>query len=193
MAYYYKRTDELYHHGILGQKWGVRRFQNPDGSLTPAGKEREFYRRRVLEQRKHVYDLNAIVNTLSVKERKQLGATEKKWIDPSDAGQLSTIAKTFLQKNKDVPVSMLQIFDNGSKTGQIAIATSPNDRGSGATSKNIDLAIKWFNSKRNTRLDTLEWSNLIDNKKSGQIAEKHGFGDLKIDGDWEYRYLYKKR
>lgn len=33
-------TSELYHHGMLGQKWGVRRFQNKDGSLTPAGKER---------------------------------------------------------------------------------------------------------------------------------------------------------
>lgn len=28
------------HHGIKGQKWGVRRFQNADGSLTKAGKER---------------------------------------------------------------------------------------------------------------------------------------------------------
>lgn len=32
--------DELYHHGIKGQKWGVRRFQNEDGSLTSEGERR---------------------------------------------------------------------------------------------------------------------------------------------------------
>jgi hypothetical protein len=32
--------NELYHWGIKGQKWGVRRYQNKDGTLTPAGKKR---------------------------------------------------------------------------------------------------------------------------------------------------------
>lgn len=42
-CYFVERTDgeqTLAHHGILGQKWGVRRFQNKDGSLTAEGKKR---------------------------------------------------------------------------------------------------------------------------------------------------------
>lgn len=34
------RVDFIVHDGILGMRWGRRRFQNEDGSLTPAGRER---------------------------------------------------------------------------------------------------------------------------------------------------------
>lgn len=45
----------LEHHGILGQKWGVRRYQNADGSLTDAGKAKlEKY--KASERRKADYD-----------------------------------------------------------------------------------------------------------------------------------------
>lgn len=41
MVIYYESntTDELYHHGIKGMRWGVRRYQNKDGSLTANGKK----------------------------------------------------------------------------------------------------------------------------------------------------------
>ena len=33
-------VNYIAHHGIKGQKWGIRRYQNPDGSLTPEGIKR---------------------------------------------------------------------------------------------------------------------------------------------------------
>lgn len=56
------RADELQHHGIKGQKWGVRRYQNSDGSLTAKGKKhaqftREKNRRRGLTEAQTVNEL----------------------------------------------------------------------------------------------------------------------------------------
>lgn len=59
MTYYY--TSELKHHGILGQKWGIRRFQNSDGTYTEAGKKR----RRLSVKETFSNASNTISNTVS--------------------------------------------------------------------------------------------------------------------------------
>ena len=66
-------SDELYHHGIRGQKWGVRHYQNPDGSYTPAGLAR--YGRGVKAAGKKLVTAprNSYVSTTTNKYRKNYG------------------------------------------------------------------------------------------------------------------------
>lgn len=50
-------TDELNHYGVLGMRWGVRRYQNIDGSLTERGKDhREAYVKREQKRLNKLYD-----------------------------------------------------------------------------------------------------------------------------------------
>ena len=74
MSYYgyYTKDSELYHHGIKGQKWGIRRFQNEDGSLTDAGKRRYGYKIGSIKTpfgNENVYDENRL-NKKGLKTKK---------------------------------------------------------------------------------------------------------------------------
>lgn len=64
----------LQHHGIKGMKWGVRRYQNKDGSLTPAGKKRE-----VRLERKNDRKQNK-----SIKQERSYAAKNRRNLSDSD-------------------------------------------------------------------------------------------------------------
>lgn len=68
--YYY--PDEFYHHGTKGMKWGVRRYQNKDGSLTAAGKKR-----RTLGQAIHDHKVNKKRKAALEKAREAKAAKKK--------------------------------------------------------------------------------------------------------------------
>ena len=71
--YYLIQSDELYHYGVLNMRWGHRRYQNKDGTLTSAGKKR--LRKVKKRLNKDVDEYNKLTRTksnqLSVEEQKE--------------------------------------------------------------------------------------------------------------------------
>ena len=55
--------DELYHYGVKGMKWGIRRYQNEDGSLTSLGKKRD----KMLSDRKTAKKYSTTSNIVNAK------------------------------------------------------------------------------------------------------------------------------
>lgn len=115
-------SESLYHHGIKGMKWGIRRFQNPDGSLTEAGKRRQYkqdtrqFKRELkkakksgqlygnVTNRKAVMD-KAINESLSSKESKEFKDYERDLADFIDAtAKENGIKPSQIRLGKDDPL-----------------------------------------------------------------------------------------
>ena len=77
---------ELYHHGVKGQRWGIRRYQNKDGSLTPYGKKRYAKELAKLEaEKKRVRQYEQTAKKMSKLDDMQKDLDErKKALKPDD-------------------------------------------------------------------------------------------------------------
>lgn len=109
-------SNSLTHHGILNQRWGVRRFQNPDGSLTPEGKlryarsQRRDEIRRIKEQRRN--------ETRQFKEeiaRDRQRLKEAKFVERQQRRNAKAVAKAQKEHEREIAEAKREIERNAKR------------------------------------------------------------------------------
>lgn len=204
--------SSLMHHGVKGQRWGVRRYQNKDGTRTAAGKKHEKTNRLLASTSE---DYTSIVKSLSDHDLKMLNYDDEeiKYMREHetlghDNAEYGLVAHRVIQKDKNgTPVAYVDATGFTAQsllTGKMAakvisidLATKAGDeyRGKGYAIAAGKKMVKWFDTYGYKDYEYMEWAAKEENVASQKVAEKLGFKNYHTsDPGWTlYTYEHKAK
>ncbi len=161
----------------MGMKWGI---WNPETRARYLGLKKHKTSQEIKEYSRNAKKANDIYKTLTDEEKKHLTANpyddnphfDKVYEKQKD---YKSAAFSLIKEVKDVPVSAIDVFDQGNGVGAIAVMVRNGEqyRGKGYAKESVKRALDWF--EQNPDILQLDWVTFSDNYGSQKLAEKMGF------------------
>ena len=152
--------DYLAHHGILGMKWGVRRYQNKDGSYTELGRKHYGH-----EKRQSQKQYGGLFTKKTPEEK--AAAQERKARSKIDS------LKRKIEENEDEIVENSRTADEYAKKAEEHRAIAAGYQKKSDEYTNANEWLEWSNSRRNKKIQKLEKEiEALQAKKMSEVEPK---------------------
>jgi ribosomal protein S18 acetylase RimI-like enzyme len=166
-------VNELYHHGIKGQKWGIRRFQNRDGSYTQAGLERRKTFNASMDERQILQTRNRDGSLITLEQCKKPALARLIAKGSSKITERMLNSKDFDILVNNEKIGDLELYQESPTSVNVTwIGTDDRHRGKGYATSTMLVAIDEC-KKRGYKQMTLEVPG--NSPDARHIYEKLGF------------------